>query len=84
MVRLRQAKVDAIADTIPDIEVDDPGGDARILMLGWGSTYGPIGAACQIVRRSRSKSPRPTCDTSTPFPANLGEVLASDGSSCRR
>ena len=29
MVRLRQAKVDAIADTIPDIEVDDPGGDAR-------------------------------------------------------
>jgi len=77
MVRLRQAKVDAIADTIPDIEVDDPGGDARILMLGWGSTYGPIGAACQIVRRSRVKVAQAHLRHLNPFPRNLGEVLAS-------
>ena len=77
MVRLRQAKVDAIADTIPDIEVDDPGGDARILMLGWGSTYGPIGAACQIVRRSGVKVAQAHLRHLNPFPRNLGEVLAS-------
>ena len=77
MVRLRQAKVDAIADTIPDIEVDDPGGDARILMLGWGSTYGPIGAACQIVRRSGVKVAQAHLRHVNPFPHNLGEVLAS-------
>ena len=77
MVRLRQAKVDAIADTIPDIEVDDPGGDARILMLGWGSTYGPIGAACQIVRRSGVKVAQAHLRHINPFPRNLGEVLAS-------
>lgn len=77
MVRLRQAKVDAIADTVPDIEVDDPGGDARILMLGWGSTYGPIGAACQIVRRSGVKVAQAHLRHLNPFPRNLGEVLAS-------
>ena len=77
MVRLRQAKVDAIAGTIPDIEVDDPGGDARILMLGWGSTYGPIGAACQIVRRSGVKVAQAHLRHLNPFPRNLGEVLAS-------
>ena len=77
MVRLRQAKVDAIADTIPDIEVDDHGGDARILMLGWGSTYGPIGAACQIVRRSGVKVAQAHLRHLNPFPRNLGEVLAS-------
>ncbi|GAB1512328.1 hypothetical protein JCM33774_43700 [Actinophytocola sp. KF-1] len=42
MVRLRQAKVDGI--DVPDLEVDDPTGDARVLALGWGSSYGPIGA----------------------------------------
>jgi 2-oxoglutarate ferredoxin oxidoreductase subunit alpha len=50
MVRTRQAKVDRVAASIPPLEVDDPDGDADILVLGWGSTYGPIGAA---VRRCR-------------------------------
>ena len=50
MVRTRQAKVDRVAATIPPLEVDDPDGDADVLVVGWGSTYGPIGAA---VRRCR-------------------------------
>ena len=50
MVRTRQAKIDGIARTIPPLEVDDPSGAARVLVLGWGSTYGPIGAACRRVR----------------------------------
>ena len=44
MVRLRAAKIDGIP--VPDVEVDDPTGDAELLVLGWGSTYGPIGAGC--------------------------------------
>ena len=50
MVRTRQAKVDRIAETLHPTQVDDPSGDARVLVLGWGSTYGPIGAACRRVR----------------------------------
>ena len=40
MTNLRAAKVDGIADDIPPLEVDDPDGDARTLVLGWGSTFG--------------------------------------------
>ena len=77
MVRLRQAKVDAIAKTIPDLVPDDPDGDARLLILGWGSTYGPIGAACQISRRAGVKVAQAHLRHLNPFPANLGEVLKS-------
>ncbi|GAA3753428.1 2-oxoacid:acceptor oxidoreductase subunit alpha [Streptomyces tremellae] len=72
MVRTRAAKVDGIQ--VPDLAVDDPDG-ARTLVLGWGSTYGPITAA---VRRLR-KAGRPVAQAHlrhlNPFPANLGEVL---------
>jgi 2-oxoglutarate ferredoxin oxidoreductase subunit alpha len=77
MVRLRQAKVDAIAKTIAPLEVDDPDGDARVLVLGWGSTYGPIGAACEITRRTGVKVAQAHLRHLNPFPANLGEVLRS-------
>ena len=77
MVRLRQAKVDAIAKTIPLLEVDDPDGDARVLVLGWGSTYGPIGAACEITRRTGVSVAQAHLRHLNPFPSNLGEVLRS-------
>ena len=48
------------------LEVDDPDGNARVLVLGWGSTFGSIGAAVRRVRHGRaSASPRRTCGTST-------------------
>ena len=75
MVRLRQAKVDAIADTIPPLAVDDPDGDARVLVLGWGSTYGPIGAACEITRRTGVKVAQAHLRHLNPFPKNLGTIL---------
>ena len=63
MVRLRAQKVAGIAADIPELEVDDPDGDARTLVLGWGSTYGPIGAAVRRVRRDgherRQRAPAP-------------------------
>ncbi len=77
MVRTRQAKVDGIARTIPPLEVDDPSGEARVLALGWGSTYGPIGAAARRVRRAGYPVAQAHLRHLNPFPANLGEVLAS-------
>ncbi|MFX0538957.1 2-oxoacid:acceptor oxidoreductase subunit alpha [Ornithinimicrobium sp. Y1847] len=75
MVRLRQAKIDRIADGIPDLEVDDPTGDARVLVLGWGSTYGPIAAATRLVRAAGAPVARAHLRHLNPFPSNLGEVL---------
>jgi 2-oxoglutarate ferredoxin oxidoreductase subunit alpha len=75
MVRTRQAKVDAVAATIPPTEVDDPSGDARVLVLGWGSTYGPIGAACRRVRAAGGKVAQAHLRHLNPFPSDLGDVL---------
>ncbi|MEV7397279.1 2-oxoacid:acceptor oxidoreductase subunit alpha [Aeromicrobium sp. NPDC092404] len=77
MVRLRQAKVDGIAATIPEVEVDDPDGRAKILVIGWGSTYGPIGAGCRRARVAGHRIAQAHLRHLNPFPANLGEVLAA-------
>ena len=77
MVRLRQAKIDGIAADIPALEVDDPDGDARVLVLGWGSTFGSIGAAVRRVRNAGGKVACAHLRHLSPFPANLGDVLAS-------
>jgi 2-oxoglutarate ferredoxin oxidoreductase subunit alpha len=75
MVRTRQAKVDGIARDIPALEVDDPSGAARVLVLGWGSTYGPIGAAVRKVRARGRDVAHAHLRHLNPFPANTGEVL---------
>ena len=75
MVRTRQAKVDGIARSLPPLEVDDPTGDARVLVLGWGSTYGPIGAACRRVRRAGLAVAQVHLRHLNPFPADLGDIL---------
>jgi 2-oxoglutarate ferredoxin oxidoreductase subunit alpha len=76
MTRTRQAKVDGIAATIPPTDVDDPDGEARVAVIGWGSTYGPIGAACRQIRGSGRKVAQIHLRHLNPFPADLGEVLA--------
>ena len=77
MVRLRQAKIDGIAADIGPLVVDDPDGDARVLVLGWGSTYGAIGAAVRVIRAAGSPVAQAHLRHLSPFPANLGEVLSS-------
>ncbi len=76
MVRLRQAKIDGIANDIPSLEIDDPDGDARVLVLGWGSTYGAIGAGCRRVRLAGHSVAQAHLRHLNPFPANLGDVLS--------
>lgn len=75
MVRIRQAKIDRIADSLPPLEVDDPSGKAKVLMLGWGSTYGPIGAACRRVRKAGLDVAQVHLRHLNPFPKDLGEIL---------
>jgi 2-oxoglutarate ferredoxin oxidoreductase subunit alpha len=77
MVRTRQAKVDRVADSIAPVEVDDPGGKAKVLALGWGSTYGPIGAACRRLRNQGVPIAQAHLRHLNPFPSNLGDVLRS-------
>jgi 2-oxoglutarate ferredoxin oxidoreductase subunit alpha len=67
--------VDGIAATIPATEVEDPDGDARVAVIGWGSTYGPIGAAVRRVRASGRKVAQLHLRHLNPFPADLGDVL---------
>jgi 2-oxoglutarate/2-oxoacid ferredoxin oxidoreductase subunit alpha len=88
MVRTRQAKVDGI--DIPDIEVDDPpvpsgaesgngadspGGRANVLVLGWGSTYGPVTAAVRRLRKGGQRIAQAHLRHLNPLPGNLGPLL---------
>ncbi len=78
MVKLRQAKIDGIAAEIPPLEVEDPGpasGRSKVLVLGWGSTYGPISAAARRVRLGGRRVATAHLRHLNPLPANLGEVL---------
>nr|WP_256641421.1 2-oxoacid:acceptor oxidoreductase subunit alpha [Streptomyces murinus] len=74
MVRLRRAKTDGVL--VPDLTVDDPDGAADTLVLGWGSTYGPITAAVRRVRADGGRIAQAHLRHLNPFPANLGAVLA--------
>jgi 2-oxoglutarate/2-oxoacid ferredoxin oxidoreductase subunit alpha len=72
---LRASKVLKIADEIPALEVDDPGSDADLLVLGWGSTYGAIRVAVDRARDRGKKVARAHLYHMNPFPGNLGDVL---------
>jgi len=75
MVRLRQAKIDGIAADIEPLAVDDPDGRARVLVLGWGSTFGSIGAAVRRARNAGHAVAQAHLRHLNPFPPNLGDVL---------
>ncbi|MEI5676076.1 MULTISPECIES: 2-oxoacid:acceptor oxidoreductase subunit alpha [unclassified Nocardioides] len=75
MVRTRQAKIDRIAESIPPLQVDDPSGAAKVCVLGWGSTYGPIGAAARRVRKAGFNVAQVHLRHLNPFPKDLGEIL---------
>ena len=75
MVRLRAQKVAGIASDIPELELDDPEGDAELLVIGWGSSYGPIAAAVRRVRKRGVRVARAHLHHVSPFPSNTGDVL---------
>jgi 2-oxoglutarate ferredoxin oxidoreductase subunit alpha len=73
MVRTRAARIEAIE--VPALTVDDPDGDSRVLVLGWGSTWGPIGAACRALRGRGVRIAQAHLRHLNPMPANLAELL---------
>ena len=76
MTHIRADKVARIADDIPPVAVEGDT-DAEVLVLGWGSTWGPISEAVRRVRASGAKAAHAHLAHINPFPTNLGAVLAS-------
>ncbi len=75
MIHTRRDKVAGVVRDIPDLVVDDPSGRGPLLVVGWGSTYGPITAAVRRVRNAGGQVAQIHLRHINPFPANLGEIL---------
>ncbi|MEO6393181.1 MAG: 2-oxoacid:acceptor oxidoreductase subunit alpha [Pyrinomonadaceae bacterium] len=75
MVLLRQEKIDRAAQDIPLIEVFGPT-TGKVLVLGWGSTYGSITTAVEKMQRQGRSVSAAHLRYLNPFPSNLGEILA--------
>jgi 2-oxoglutarate ferredoxin oxidoreductase subunit alpha len=76
MTRLRAERIARIE--VPDVQVDDPDGDASLLVLGWGSSYGPIEGAARRLRRERDlKLATAHVRHLNPLPGNLEQLLRS-------
>lgn len=75
MVKIRQEKVDKIAQFIPKQELDSGEEKGKILILGWGSTYGSIKSACIELQAEGHSVSHAHIRYLRPFPANLGEII---------
>jgi 2-oxoglutarate ferredoxin oxidoreductase subunit alpha len=74
MTRLRAERIARVE--VPDVVVDDPSGDASLLVLGWGSSYGAIEGSARRLRRERDmKLATAHVRHLNPLPGNLEEVL---------
>jgi 2-oxoglutarate ferredoxin oxidoreductase subunit alpha len=76
MVKLRAAKIDHIANDIPDLEVEGPA-NGDLLLLGWGGTYGAITSAAREARGRGKSVASAHLHHLNPFPKNLGEILTN-------
>jgi 2-oxoglutarate ferredoxin oxidoreductase subunit alpha len=74
MVKLRHQKVQGIADDIPEAKVEGPA-SGKILVVGWGSTYGAIKSALRRVGEEGISASHVHLRHMNPFPRNLGEIL---------
>ena len=77
MVKIRQEKVDRIADYIPEQTLDSGPEQGDVLVLGWGSTYGAIKSAVAELHASGKSVAHAQLRYLRPFPRNLGAILAS-------
>jgi 2-oxoglutarate/2-oxoacid ferredoxin oxidoreductase subunit alpha len=77
MTELRHERLERIAATLPPLEVDDPSGNADVLIVGWGSTAGPITAACQDLREKGRDVASVHLRHLAPLPQDLDDLLRS-------
>lgn len=75
MVKIRQEKVDKIADYIPEQKIDSGADKGKILVLGWGSTYGAIKSAVSELQAKGHLVSHAHLRYMRPFPKNLGEII---------
>lgn len=75
MVKLRQEKVDKIAQYIPEQKLDSGPEKGKLLVIGWGSTYGAIKTACEAVRNGGEDVAHIHLRYIRPFPANLEHLI---------
>ena len=75
MVKTRQAKVDMIANYIPEQKIDSGAASGKVLVLGWGSTYGSIKSAVQELLLEGQAVSHAHIRYMRPFPKNLGEII---------
>ncbi len=75
MVRIRQQKVDNVADHIPEQTLDSGPEKGELLVIGWGSTYGTIKAALKQLREEGVDVAHAHLRYLNPFPKNLGELI---------
>ena len=75
MVNIRQEKVDRIADFIPEQQLDSGPSSGKILVLGWGSTYGAIKSAVAVLQQQGHAVSHAHLRYIRPFPKNLGSIL---------
>lgn len=76
MVNTRQAKVDMIADYIPLQTLDSGAATGKVLVLGWGSTYGAIKTAVTELQAAGHAVSHAHIKYMRPFPKNLGSIIA--------
>ena len=75
MVKIRQQKVDDIAQYIPEQQLDSGPDKGKVLVIGWGSTYGAIKTACEELQAQGKKVAHAQLRYIRPFPKNLGEII---------
>lgn len=75
MIQLRQAKVDKIADYIPEQQIDSGADKGKLLVIGWGSTYGAIKSAVLALQAQGYAVSHAHIRYLRPFPKNLGTII---------
>ena len=75
MVKIRQEKIDKIASYIPAQHLDSGPEKGKILVLGWGSTFGAIKSACSELQKEGHAVSHAHLRYVRPFPANLGDII---------
>ena len=75
MIKMREAKVEKIADYIPKQTIDSGAEKGKVLVLGWGSTYGTIKSTLMDLQAQGKSVSHAHIKYMRPFPSNLGEIL---------
>jgi len=75
MVKIRQAKVDDLANFLPEQKLDSGPEKGKVLVIGWGSTYGAIKSACTELQEAGYSISHAHLRYVRPFPKNLGDII---------